>query len=223
MTDAWPLVSAAFITGLLGSAHCFGMCGGISGLFAVNANVASLKTQMSKAIAYNAGRVLTYAVLGIVVAVLGKTMVASIPRLAAPVRFASGALIVLVGLQLAFDLRILSPVENAGARLWRKVAPAAKALVPVETHIQALGLGLPAVRAGVQRSAAGGDLGRAGQRRTHHDRVRARYDARHDSDRCQCLEARAVHERKTAGGRLADNSPRYRYDCDARDEVCTIG
>ena len=142
MTDAWPLVSAAFITGLLGSAHCFGMCGGISGLFAVNANVASLKTQMSKAIAYNAGRVLTYAVLGIVVAVLGKTMVASIPRLAAPVRFASGALIILVGLQLAFDLRILSPVENAGARLWRKVAPAAKALVPVETHIQALGLGL---------------------------------------------------------------------------------
>jgi sulfite exporter TauE/SafE len=84
----------------------------------------------------------TYALLGIVVAVLGKTMVASIPKLAAPVRFASGALIIFVGLQLAFDWRILSPLENAGAGLWRKVAPAAKALVPVETHLQALGLGL---------------------------------------------------------------------------------
>jgi sulfite exporter TauE/SafE len=142
VTDIWPLVSAAFITGLLGSAHCFGMCGGISGLFAVNASVASLKTQMSKAIAYNAGRILTYVFLGMAVAVLGKAMVGSIPRLAAPVRFASGALIILVGLQLAFGWRILSPVENAGTRLWRRVAPAAKALVPVETHPQALGLGL---------------------------------------------------------------------------------
>ena len=142
MTELWPLLSAAFITGVLGSAHCFGMCGGISGLFAVNTSVASLKTQISKAIAYNAGRILTYAILGLVVAVLGKAMVASMPKLAAPVRLASGLLIILVGLQLAFGWRILSPVENAGARLWKKVAPAARGLVPVETLAQALGLGL---------------------------------------------------------------------------------
>ena len=90
MSELWPLLSAAFITGLLGSAHCFGMCGGISGLFAVNASVAAMRTQFSKAVAYNLGRVLTYAILGAAVAVLGKTMVASIPRLAAPVRLVSG-------------------------------------------------------------------------------------------------------------------------------------
>jgi len=142
VNELWPLLSAALITGLLGSAHCFGMCGGISGLFAVNAGVRSLKRQFPQALAYNAGRVATYAVLGVVVALLGKGAVGSIPKLAAPVRLASGILIILVGLQVAFGWRILSAVENAGARLWRRIAPAAKGLVPVETLVQALGLGL---------------------------------------------------------------------------------
>ena len=142
MIEAWPQVTAAFVTGLLGSAHCLGMCGGISGLFAVNAAVTSLKRQAPQAIAYNTGRVLTYAILGVVVALIGRTMVDSIPKLAAPVRLASGLLIVLIGLQVAFNWRILALVENAGGRLWRKIAPAAKGLVPVESMPQALGLGL---------------------------------------------------------------------------------
>ena len=142
MTDLWPQLTAAFVTGLLGSAHCVGMCGGISGLFAVNAAVRSLKIQAPKAFAYNIGRILTYAILGVVVAMLGKTMVDSIPKLAAPVRLASGLLIILIGLQLAFNWRLLTPLENAGAKLWRSVAPTAKGLLPVESARQALALGL---------------------------------------------------------------------------------
>lgn len=142
MSQLWPSLTAAFITGVLGSAHCLGMCGGISGLFAVNASVASLRQQFPRAVIYNLGRILSYALLGAVVALLGKTAVSSIPDLAAPVRLASGLLILLVGLQLAFDWRILAPLENAGARLWHRIAPAAKRLVPVETSKQALGLGL---------------------------------------------------------------------------------
>jgi sulfite exporter TauE/SafE len=140
--EVWPIVSAALVTGLLGSAHCLGMCGGISGLFAVNASITSIKQQLPRAITYNAGRIATYAILGIVVAMLGKGAVGSIPDLAAPVRLASGLLIILVGLQVAFGWRLLSFVENVGARLWRRVAPAAKGLVPVENLLQALGLGL---------------------------------------------------------------------------------
>lgn len=142
MTDLWPQLTAAFVTGLLGSAHCVGMCGGISGLFAVNAAAKSLKTQAPKALAYNLGRIVSYAVLGVIVAVLGKTMVDSIPKLAAPVRLASGLLIILIGLQLAFNWRIFAPLENAGAKLWRAVAPTAKGLLPVESVGKALGLGL---------------------------------------------------------------------------------
>lgn len=142
MTLPWPQVTAAFVTGLLGSAHCLGMCGGISGLYAVNAAAASLKTQVPKAIAYNLGRVLTYAILGVLVALLGKTMVGSIPKLAAPVRLASGLLIILIGMQVAFNWRVLAPIENAGAKLWRMIAPSAKGFLPVQSATQALGLGL---------------------------------------------------------------------------------
>ena len=142
MTELLPVLGAAFVTGLLGSAHCFGMCAGISGLFAVNANVQALKTQVPKAIAYNVGRVLTYAILGVVVAVLGKGAVDSIPALGPPVRLASGVLIILIGAQVAFNWRVLAPLESAGAKIWQRIAPAAKGLVPVETMPQALGLGL---------------------------------------------------------------------------------
>ena len=142
MSEFLPVLAAAFITGVLGSAHCFGMCGGISGLFAVNASVSSLRTQVPKAVMYNLGRILSYAVLGAAVALLGKTTVAFIPKITAPVRLASGVLIILVGLQVAFGWRILAPLESAGAKLWNRIAPTAKGLVPVENAIQALGLGL---------------------------------------------------------------------------------
>ena len=142
MTELLTVLTTAFVTGLLGRAQCLGMCGGISGLFAVNVSVASLKTQFPKAIAYNTGRIVSYAILGAAVAVLGKTLVAGIPDIAAPVRFASGVLIILVGLQLAFGWRILAPLESAGAKIWNRIAPAAKGLVPVESVAQALGLGL---------------------------------------------------------------------------------
>ena len=142
MNEALPLLAAAFVMGLLGSAHCFGMCAGLSGLFAVNASVASLRAQMPLAVAYNGGRVLSYAFLGVMVAMLGQTIVGTIPNIAAPVRFASGLLIVVVGLQVAFGWRFLAPVEKAGGQLWTRIAPAAKGLLPVTSTPKALGLGL---------------------------------------------------------------------------------
>ena len=118
------------------------MCAGISGLFAVNASVASLRTQLSMAIAYNIGRVLSYVFLGALVAAIGHSIVNTIPDIAAPVRLASGLLIVVVGLQVAFGWRFLAPLEKAGARIWNRIAPAANSLLPVTSMPKALGLGL---------------------------------------------------------------------------------
>lgn len=142
MIETLPLLGAAFVTGVLGSAHCFGMCAGISGLFAVNASAASLHSDIPMAITYNLGRVLSYAFLGVVVALLGQTVVDAIPDLAAPVRLVSGILIIIVGLQVAFGWRVLAPVEKIGARIWSRIAPAAKGLLPVTSMPKALGLGL---------------------------------------------------------------------------------
>ena len=55
MSEFLPLLAAAFAAGLLGSAHCLGMCSGISGLFAIGATVASFRAQVPLAIAYNVG------------------------------------------------------------------------------------------------------------------------------------------------------------------------
>ncbi len=142
MIENLPLIGAAFVTGLLGSAHCFGMCGGLSGLFAVNASAASLRRDIPMASVYNTGRVLSYVFIGIIVAALGQSIVGGIPKLTAPVRLFSGLLIVIVGLQVAFNWRVLAPIEKAGARIWNRIAPAARGLLPVTSMPKALGLGL---------------------------------------------------------------------------------
>ena len=142
MTELLPLLAAAFGAGLLGSAHCLGMCGGISGLFAAGATVASIKTQLPLAIAYNVGRVLSYAFLGVIVALIGSTAVSAIPDLAGPVRLAGCVLIIVVGLQVAFSWHLLAPVEKIGAAIWNRLVPHTKRLIPANSVSQATGLGL---------------------------------------------------------------------------------
>jgi len=142
MTDLIPALMAALIAGLLGSAHCVGMCGGLSGLFAVNSSVASLRSQLPMALTYNLGRILSYAVLGIIVGSFGSVIVKVSPSIAGPIRFVSGAVIILIGLKVAFDWRFLNIVERMGSTLWSRIAPVAQRLVPVTSLPKALGLGL---------------------------------------------------------------------------------
>ena len=137
-----PVLAAAFATGLLGSAHCLGMCAGISGLFAAGATVASLRAQLPLAIAYNIGRVTSYALLGTLIAAIGAGFVSVIPAIAGPVRLASGLLIVLIGLQVAFNWRLLSVIEKAGAGIWNRIAPQAKRFIPATSMSRAAILGL---------------------------------------------------------------------------------
>ena len=142
MIELVPTLSAALLAGLLGSAHCLGMCAGISGLFAVNSSVATLAAQLPFALTYNAGRVASYAVLGVIVGSFGSVIVKASPSVASSVRLLSGIVIILVGLKVAFDLRLLDPIERMGGTLWSRIAPAAKRLVPVTSLPRALGLGL---------------------------------------------------------------------------------
>ncbi len=141
MIDMAPLL-AALVAGFLGSAHCLGMCSGISGMIAVNAGRRALSASLPLALTYNLGRALSYAGLGALVAVFGETVVQAMPAMAGPVRLIGGALIVLVGLQIAFNPRILAPLEQAGLKLWTRIAPAAGKLLPANTLPRALGLGL---------------------------------------------------------------------------------
>jgi len=141
-TEILPALGAALLTGILGSAHCVGMCAGIAGLIAVQAEVHSLRARVPLAIAYNAGRLLSYALLGLLVATLGSGAVALTPALAGPVRMLAGGIIILIGLQIAFDWRLLLPLERMGGTLWSMLAPLARRLLPVSSAPRALALGL---------------------------------------------------------------------------------
>ena len=142
MTELIPLLSAALVAGLVGSAHCLGMCAGISGLFAVRAEAASMRASVPTAFVYNTGRVITYAVLGAIVAAFGSVIIKASPNLAVSIRMLSGIIIILVGLQVAFNLRALRVIERMGGSLWARIAPAAQKLVPVDSLPKAFGLGL---------------------------------------------------------------------------------
>ena len=142
MTDLLAALATAFLAGLLGSAHCFGMCGGISGLFAVQSSVRGLRRQLPMALTYNAGRLASYAILGFTVAALGSQVVELSPAVARPVRLAAGVIIILVGLQIAFNFRVLDILERVGGIAWSRISPFAGRLLPVTSLPRALGLGL---------------------------------------------------------------------------------
>ncbi len=60
----------AFIVGLVGSAHCAGMCGPIA--LALPLKSESWFTRVSGGLVYNTGRILTYMILGAIFGLLGK-------------------------------------------------------------------------------------------------------------------------------------------------------
>lgn len=62
----------AFIVGLVGSAHCAGMCGPIALALPLHSN--SWFTRVSGALIYNSGRIITYIILGAIFGVLGKSL-----------------------------------------------------------------------------------------------------------------------------------------------------
>ena len=64
---AWSALNAAYLAGLLGGVHCLAMCGGFA--LAVGSARSPARLQPARALALsalasNAGRVMTYALLG---------------------------------------------------------------------------------------------------------------------------------------------------------------
>ncbi len=67
-----PLVSMAFVTGFLGSAHCVGMCGSIVAALALAGR--RQNGDFVFHLFYNSGRLMTYTVVGLLVGWLGSAL-----------------------------------------------------------------------------------------------------------------------------------------------------
>jgi sulfite exporter TauE/SafE len=125
--DLLPALSTALLAGLLGSGHCFGMCGGIAGGLGAMAASARRGEMFWSAFLFNFGRVLTYTVLGGVVALVvgGVGTALQVPGWSRWLRLATAVMILLIGLRYLFGWNAIAAVEKAGAGLWRKISPLA--------------------------------------------------------------------------------------------------
>jgi uncharacterized protein len=89
----------AFSTGLFGSFHCLGMCGGINGGYFIHARP---RDRLKSILAFHTTRVVIYTLLGISGAALGHVLVQSgfIGKGQGILMILAGALVVLLGLQM---------------------------------------------------------------------------------------------------------------------------
>lgn len=120
------VVFTAFMAGILGSAHCFGMCGGIAtGLGTVSAHGVLKGPQALSALIFNLGRLLSYAVLGLISAwfLLQTGDFLNLPKWTMILRMLTALMILLIGLQFLFGWQLLSGLERAGAKVWKLVLP----------------------------------------------------------------------------------------------------
>jgi sulfite exporter TauE/SafE len=137
---------AALVAGLVGTAHCLGMCGGIAAALGMNARRASGGRGRAAlfAVLFGMGRIGGYMIIGAVAGLLGQRFAAwvDVPTWSAVARIATGLMLLLIGLQIAFHLRLLAPIERGGARVWARLAPVARRFIPVRGPHHALALGL---------------------------------------------------------------------------------
>ena len=134
----WP---AALMAGFLGSGHCFGMCGPVVVL--LEGTGPATGSPWRRRLAYNIGRLLFYSLLGAIAGAVGLvvTQVAGLQLALRLLRTLAAALVIAIGLNLAFDLRLLSVLERGGAGIWRRLSPLARQVLPATSVPRALAAG----------------------------------------------------------------------------------
>jgi sulfite exporter TauE/SafE len=132
----------AFLAGLLGSGHCFAMCGGIAGSLGALSG-SGTRASVWPAIQFNGGRLLGYAILGALAGgILGAAgdIVSLIP-LGKWLRGLTAVMVLLIGLRFLFDWKGLDAIERGGAGLWRRIMPFAVRISQRRDWLGRMGLG----------------------------------------------------------------------------------
>ena len=96
----------AFMTGLLGSGHCLGMCGGLVSAFFVRLNARGVWPYL----AYHGARIVIYGIVGLIAAALGAVVVSTgqIGKWQGVLQIVAGLVVIFLGL----DLLGVSPIRN---------------------------------------------------------------------------------------------------------------
>lgn len=161
---------AAFVTGLLGGLHCAGMCGGIvtalsagqpsriqgphklprpatpGQVLPLAVNSGSLPLAFNSwrlPLAFNGGRIASYMVAGAIAGAAGSLalMVDGIWPVQQVLYLFANLMLAALGLYLLGVKRFLRRFEQAGALLWKRIAPWMRHWLSANTLPRALGLG----------------------------------------------------------------------------------
>ena len=137
-----PPMLAAFIFGLMGGAHCIGMCGGIMSAltFAVPPSMRQPARLGGLLLSYNLGRILSYMIAGASVAALG-TLLSLSPSAGMALQAFAAVMLILMALYIANWWKGLLKVEAIGRRVWKHIEPFGRRLMPVVKLPQAFALG----------------------------------------------------------------------------------
>ncbi|ELA08509.1 hypothetical protein MOMA_08106 [Moraxella macacae 0408225] len=135
------LLLMALGMGFFGSPHCLGMCGGIVTAFGMSMQSLSPAQKTRLIITYHFGRLTSYAILGVIAALIGTTVLQPLLVNNNLPRILVGGVLVLVGLSM-LGLPFLNRLEKAGAKLWQAMSPLRQKIFPLNTMPKALGAGL---------------------------------------------------------------------------------
>ena len=139
MPDLLALLGSALVLGLLGGGHCLGMCGGLMGALTLAIPPEQRGKRLRLLLAYNLGRIFSYACAGLLLGLAGWAVASSPAALA--LRVVAALLLIAMGLYLAGWWSGLTRIEALGRGLWRHIQPVASRLLPVSSLPRALLLG----------------------------------------------------------------------------------
>ncbi|HOX70575.1 MAG TPA: sulfite exporter TauE/SafE family protein [Dokdonella sp.] len=136
-------LGAALLLGLAASGHCLVMCGGISAALGIaTAKAANGRPRAGLLLGYQAGRIASYGLAGLLFGgVLGGLIgLLDIEAVRRSLR-ALSALALLLGALVAFG-RVRDPGFGIGRRLWPRLAPLGRKLLPVTNLPRAFAFGM---------------------------------------------------------------------------------
>jgi len=138
LNDPTLLVSA-FMLGLLGSAHCLGMCGGLAS--ALGLNSINAKASPALLLAYNIGRIGSYCIAGLIVGALGFWLSKQLSAFIV-LRYLAATMLMLMGLYIAQWFNGIIWAEKLGSKLWPFIHPLAKRFMPINSIRDAILVGM---------------------------------------------------------------------------------
>jgi uncharacterized protein len=118
------------------------MCGGI--VSALTVQLPQRRPALSFHLAYNLGRISSYAVAGAIMGSVGSMglLLNNFLPVQMGLYAAANLMLVAMGFYLLGMTRFLSRIEHAGQKLWAKIQPLTRRFLPPRTGLQAYSLGL---------------------------------------------------------------------------------